>query len=294
MPQDSFYEIAKMYEDTLPLIIPRKMFASPFDVELPNGILPLAIEGEKYLHEAHFMSILQESGSQVLFYTDFLSKGSRDAINIVNQIYNAKYGMDGILIAMNKDELSQKLNILQKISNSKYTIFSDNLTKREVFSKRVFHMVGDENLGVAKSGEHVRYGNVKINEKNCTLCLSCVDACNVGALTANSVDNTLELNASVCTTCGYCEATCPEADCLEVVRGEVELERSWFTKQIKAQDSLFECQMCKKPFATTKSVMKIANMMTPLFKGDEAKIKSLYCCADCKPKVMILAAMNEK
>ncbi len=294
MPQLAFYEIAKMYEDKIPLIIPRKMFDFNIDVDLPCGILPFAIEGEKYLHEAHFLTLLQESGSQVLFFTDFLSKGSKDVINIINQIYQLKYGIDGILVAMNENELKNRLQIIQKIPNSNHTIFSDNLIKREIFSKRVSFIIGDEDLGVVKSGEHVRYGDVVVNDDNCTLCLSCVEACNVGALVADASDNSLKLNASICTTCGYCEATCPEKNCLEVIRGEIPLNPTWYNKKTLAKDTLFECQMCHKPFATTKSVLKIAKMMTPLFKGDEAKVKSLYCCADCKPKVMIGAALNHK
>jgi len=49
------------------------------------------------------------------------------------------------------------------------------------------------------------------------------------------------------------------------------------------------------PFATVKAVEKIATMMTPLFGNDEVKLKTLYCCASCKPKVMFKAHMeNEK
>lgn len=286
MPLNAFYEISKMYEDKIPLIIPRKMFDEGIDISLPQNILPFAIEGEKYLHESHFLSLLQQSGSQIAFYTDFLSKGSRDSIDIINQIYRAKYGVDGILVCMNKSQLEENLQNITLIENSKHDMFSGNLSKREVFAKRLSWIVKEENLGIVKSGEHVRYGDVKVNEDICTLCLSCVDACNVGALSANADDNTLRLNPSVCTTCGYCEVTCPEKDCMEVVRGEIPLEKSWFSKRILAKDTLFECIVCKKPYATTKSVLKIANMMKPIFKNDELKIKSLYCCADCKPKVI--------
>lgn len=286
MPSKAFYEISKMYKDRFPLIVPRKMFDENPKVELKKGVLPLAIEGEKYLHEAHFMTLLQESGMQILFYTDFVSKGTKDAINIVNQIYKVKYKMDAILVAKNSHELKSHLENLQKIPDETFTIFSENLTKREVFAKRLSHLVDEKNLGIIKSGEHVRYGDVKVDEDKCTLCVSCVDACNVGALSADKRDNSLKLNASICTTCGYCEATCPESGCMEVVRGEIPLKPDWFEKRTLAKDTLFECIVCHKPFATTKSVQKIANMMTPIFGDDKIKIKSLYCCADCKPKVM--------
>lgn len=295
MPAPAFYEVAKLYKNKIPLIIPRKMFDESISVDLPENVLPLAIEGEKYLHESHLLSLLQESGSQVIFYTDFVSKGSKDVISILNQAYRAKYQKDGILVPMDVQELKSALENVSLIPDSYNSIYEGHLFKREIFAKRLQFLVGEENLGVVKSGEHVRYGDVKINESNCTLCLSCVAACNVGALSANSDDNSLRLNPSICTTCGYCEATCPEKDCIEVVRGEILLEKSWFESRIAAQDTLFECVSCNKPFATTKSVMKIVSMMEPIFMGDEAKIKSLYCCADCKPKVMFetFLAQNE-
>ncbi|WP_232013714.1 4Fe-4S dicluster domain-containing protein [Wolinella succinogenes] len=49
-----------------------------------------------------------------------------------------------------------------------------------------------------------------MDQEKCTLCLSCVGACNVNALTANSNEFTLDFNASLCTTCGYCLPSCPE------------------------------------------------------------------------------------
>ena len=58
---------------------------------LKEGVLPLAIEGEKFLDESSFLTLLQMSGSQVIFYSDFLSKGSKDAIRIVNDIYQKTY-----------------------------------------------------------------------------------------------------------------------------------------------------------------------------------------------------------
>lgn len=294
MPVSAFYEIAKLYKDKIPLIMPRKMLQENIWLQLPQNVLPFAIEGEKFLHESHLLTLLQESGSQLIFYTDFISKGSKDVISILNQIYQAKYQQEAILVCMDIQTLKEGVKKANFIANSYNSIYQENLIKREIFAKRVLFMVGDENLGTVKSGEHVRYGDVKINEDNCTLCLSCVEACNVNALSANSEDNTLRLNASICTTCGYCEATCPEKECIEVVRGEISLEKNWFERRVMAKDTLFECVHCGKPFATTKSVMKIANIMEPLFHGDKAKVKSLYCCADCKPKVMFETYLKER
>ncbi|MFV0482414.1 MAG: ATP-binding protein [Campylobacteraceae bacterium] len=195
---------------------------------------------------------------------------------------------------MNEEELVEALKNANFIENSNYGINEDGLRKREIFSARLSHLVGNDDLGVINSGENVHYGVVKVNEDKCTLCLSCVGACNVGALSAHEEDFSLRLDNSVCTTCKYCEATCPEK-AIEVVRGELPLNPAWFGSHVVAKDEMFKCVMCGTPFATKRSVEKIANIMKPLFFGNEVKIKTLYCCADCKPKVMFEAhVLNEQ
>ena len=55
-----------------------------------------------------------------------------------------------------------------------------------------------------------------------------------------------------------------------------------------AKDKLFACVECGKEFATTKAIEKIANMMGAIFAlSSETKKRTLYCCEDCKPKIMI-------
>jgi len=292
--KESLFEMSKFYEETHPLIVPEKMNMSSLEVPLKENVLPFAIEGEKFLHEASFLTLLQISGSQVIFYSDFISKGSGDAIRIVNDIYQAKYGKDAILVAMTEKELIKALDEVSFIEGSQFNFNQDTLKKREIFSHRLQKIVGDEDLGEVKTGEHVHYGLVKVNEDKCTLCLVCVGACNVDALQADASDNTLRLNPSLCTSCGYCEVSCPETDCLTIERDVIKLEPTWFKESILAQDELFACVECGVEFATTKAVTKIANMMGPIFAHDPVKERSLYCCADCKPKIMMQNYYDQK
>ena len=152
----------------------------------------------------------------------------------------------------------------------------------------------NDNVGEVITGEYIHYGLVKVNESACTLCLVCVGSCNVNALQADASDNTLRLNPSLCTSCGYCEVSCPESDCLSIERDLIKLQPSWFKENILAQDTLFSCVECGEEFATTKSIDKIVSIMLPLFKGDKIKEKSLYCCANCKPKIMMQNYFDQK
>ncbi len=285
--RESIFEIAKEMRGHIPLIIPNKMDLEGLTLPMKSGVLPLALEGEKFLHEGTFLTLAQESGAQIIFYSDFLAKGTRDAISILNQIYQKRYGLDAVIIAMNEEALEEALKNVKFVENSLYTYNEGGAPKREIFAIRLKKLVGEEDLGEVHTGEHIHYGHVMVKESNCTLCLVCIGACNVGALIANTDDNTLRVNASICTMCGYCEVSCPEVDCLSIKKDVIELKPDWFKEEVLAKDTLFECVECGKPFGTTKAVMKIADIMAPIFASDPIKERTLYCCEDCKPKIMM-------
>ena len=292
--KESLYEISKFYKETHPLIIPSKMSLDNLNIELKENILPFAIDGEKFLHEGTLLTLLQISGSQLIFYSDFLSKGTKDAIRILNDIYQKKYQKDAVLIAMNEDELSLALKQISFVENSYFNFNQEKKKKREVFSHRLQKIVGNDDLGVVKTGEHIHYAKVEVNQDTCTLCLVCVGACNVGALVADASDNTLRINPSICTACGYCEVSCPETNCLTIKQDIIELKPTWFKESVLAQDKLFACVECGVEFATTKAIEKIASKMATIFASDPVKVRSLYCCANCKPKIMMQSYFDNR
>jgi len=294
MNRDSFAEVSDFYADKIPLIVPRKMSLDNLELNMKENVLPFPIEGEKYLHEVHFLTLLQKSGNPIVFYTDLISKGTGDAIDLLNEIFARKYGKKAIYTCETTKELEQAFADAQSLEECKFDMVDDGMMKREIFTHRLSHLVGEDDLGVVHTKEHIHYGTIKINQDACTLCLSCVGACNVKALTSHAEDNTLRFNPSMCTNCGYCEFICPEKDCLEVVYDEMHLDRNYFLQNVMATDTLFACVECGIEFATTKSIEKIAAMMLPVFGDDEAKKKSLYCCANCKPKVTMQAFMDLK
>jgi len=292
--RESIYLMADFYNGHIPLVIPQKMDIKNLDIKLKENILPFAIEGEKFLHEGTLLTLLQESGSQLIFYSDFLSKGTKDSISILNQIYQKKYSVDAVIVAMNEKELVDALEEVDFVKNSRFKMNELNTRKREIFSTRLKHIVGDDDLGEVQTGEHIHYAKVNVNEANCTLCLVCVGACNVDAITANIDDNSLRINPSICTGCGYCEVSCPEVNCLTIEQDVIKLNPSWFKEEVLAKDTLFACVECGKEFATTKAVEKIANMMAPIFAHDPIKERTLYCCEDCKPKIMMKSYMENR
>ena len=291
--RESLYEVSSFYKNTKPLIISSKSNIDELSVELGKDVLPLCIVGDIF-DETMLLTYLQVSGSQLIYFSNDISKGTKESIKIVNDIYLAKYGKVGVYFVSSESELKDALEKQEFIENSYYDFNQRDMKKREVFSVRLQKLVGDEDLGIVKTGPDIHYGRVLVNEANCTLCLACVGACNVDALFANESDFTLRVNPSLCTACGYCEVICPESDCLSINYDEMELNPSWFGETILAQDKLFACVECGVEFATTKAIEKIAALMGPKFAFDPVKERTLYCCANCKPKVMMQSYFDEK
>lgn len=292
MNRDSFFKMLDFVRGSKICIIPKKMPLEHLNLKLGEGVLPFMIEGEKWLSNLHFLSLLQASGANLVFYTDFVSRGSAEAIGLLNAVFERKFGKKAVFVASDEKELENALTKLEFIEGLNFSFHNNTPTNRENFAVRLRHLIDDENLGVVESGEWLRYGDLRLNVDTCTLCLACVGACNVGALIADSKENALKFNPSLCTTCGYCEASCAEKDTLKLERSGLRLEKSYFDFRTLTKDELFACVECGKEFATKKAVEKIASLMRDKFANDEAKLKSLYCCADCKAKVMLGAMMR--
>ena len=287
LPQSVFYEISKLYKGKIPLLIAEGEISSALKIELPCGVLPFGIFGSKQIDEVNLLSAMQESGSSVIVYGADAGEGTCEAAGLINGISRAIYGKDAVFLARNLSELSEALKLAQSSQPWEFSLNEFNLSKKEIFSKRVSAMVGEGSFGTVKSGERLRFGEVSINESSCTLCLSCVGACNTGALYADNSDNSIKLNASLCTTCNYCVLSCAEKDTMALNISGVRLAPEFFTYRMLAKDELFKCIECGKEFATTKAVMKIADMMGAHFSSEPEKMKTLFCCGDCKAKIMI-------
>ena len=126
------------------------------------------------------------------------------------------------------------------------------------------------------------FGAASIDEKSCTLCMSCVSACPGKALQSGQDVPQVRFIESNCLQCGLCTRTCPE-DAIFIT------PRLLFDREARNhivtlyEEEPFCCVSCGKPFAT-RSV--INNMMAKLeghwmFSDDRAK-QRLKMCDDCR------------
>lgn len=289
VPRNSIDTVGSLFADSVVLIVSAKLQFNELSVELPSKVLPFVVGSLGFLDEDYLLSIISASTHPVVIYSDELSPHQLDQIALINSVFEKIYQRKGVFICGDVKDLTDTLKATEPLKIGAGLTVDGGHSKRERISTYLKTMVGDGYFGIILPDVQQPYGNVKINENQCTLCLSCVDACTAGAFVPHTEDNSLRFTPSLCVQCGYCEKTCPESDCLSVIYNELALTSTYFKPAIMAEDELFNCVECGVGFAPSKSINKIIELMTPKFCDDTLRIKSLSCCPDCKAKVMLEA-----
>ncbi|SHH39953.1 4Fe-4S binding protein [Desulfofustis glycolicus] len=285
----SLGKAVSLYRNKHVLVITARIELETLQVRLPPGVLPFVIEQSDMLHENHLLAVLQASGKPMVIWSDSIPAATQGAIDLVNGIYRRIHDREAIYRCRSLDELQYVLDQLPTYDLPTHALAEPSVLKRKCVSQRIAHLVGEGSFGTVKTDPVLHYGTLTVDRAACTLCLSCADACGVGALLPFVEDNTLRFNPSLCTNCGYCQKTCPEPGCLQTVNNRIDLDPSFFSFQIMAADTIFHCSECGAAIGPSKSIEKIAAMMKPLFAGDPTRLKTLTCCPDCKAKLMVAA-----
>lgn len=294
MPREAFARIRTLYKEQIAMILPSKLDFDLLQVDLDENVLPLVLEDEFMLDEWHLISFLQTNGLPLIFYyTGTLSPVTKNVFSVVNGIYQKIYQRKAVLVCQDTEELLAAFDNLTPFTEAIYDPDERSLPKKPIMAKRLKHIVGNGDFGTVFTGPYLHYGMLRLNQDKCTLCLSCVGGCNSGALSAHAENNTLQFTPSLCMCCDYCVQTCPEENCLETLKDQLVMHPEFFRQRVIAQDEIFNCIECGKGFAPAKSIARIATIMKPNFGDDSTRIKTLYCCPDCKAKVMLEALKSE-
>ena len=135
------------------------------------------------------------------------------------------------------------------------------------------------------------YGQVLVDRKKCTLCMSCAGACPASALMDGTDQPLLKFVERNCVQCGLCEQTCPE-DAITLA------PRLLLTPAVREACVLNEtqpcnCVSCGKAFGTRLMVdAMLARLGGHSMFADEAAKRRLRMCADCRV-VDMMANKNE-
>jgi ferredoxin len=125
------------------------------------------------------------------------------------------------------------------------------------------------------------YGGLAIDKDKCTLCLACINACPVKALSDDESQPRLRFREASCVQCGLCVATCPE-DALQL-SARLDLRPSAKQPQTLNEDTPCHCVSCGKPFGSTATVQAmVARLSGHSLFATPAQQKRLLMCGDCR------------
>ena len=278
----------KLYKDKIVLLLNLSDLEN-FGFDLAKkinstNIFPFLLPNINILNEVYLLSIVQESAMGCILLGE-AHPLLLDSINYVNSIYEKIFNKTPISLISDVNSLDS-IHI-EKLEGYSYEVEKSDFT-RSIFSNRIQFFVKNKDFGIVPNTDSILYTNLDVNNDKCTLCMSCVEACNANALINSKDSFSLLFNPSFCTVCGYCMDLCPEGAIKMTLKG-LELREKYFTYNTKLKDEPFRCVECGKVFASNRSITKVQSIMAPLFGGDEVKQRTLLCCSDCKVKIMFKA-----
>ena len=129
------------------------------------------------------------------------------------------------------------------------------------------------------------FGEIKVDTKACTLCMSCVSVCPVGAVLDGVDKPQLNFIEDLCVQCGLCEQACPEDAIALNARLLLDVEQVRKPRLLH-EEAVFHCISCNKGFATQKMIDTMMEKLKDhaMFQGPA--LERLKMCEDCRVKAM--------
>jgi ferredoxin len=151
-------------------------------------------------------------------------------------------------------------------------------------SLRALHEAAPTPVDVVALAAGAPFGAVVVDQQACTLCLACVSACPVAALSDNPEQPMLRFSESLCVQCGLCAATCPE-DAI-TLQPQIDFTAWAQGKRTLKQEEPFHCIACAKPFGTRSTIERIKARLEEkhwMFSGaNRSRIDIVMMCEDCR------------
>lgn len=267
---------------------------------LPPHVIPIALHAAGMPGHDAFAAALAAGASAVVVLTDPRKAEDYASVSLeaalTNHVVTALGGGDNARIFLmsdrNPDFVETALWSMEPAAPLTAGMFEPVGGKRDVARTALSQLRAaiDGAPEVIALPERSPYGRVAIDKGGCTLCLSCVSACPVGALSDNPERPEVRFTETACVQCGLCAKTCPEK-VISLVP-QFNFAPSAMQPVTLNFEEPFHCVRCGKPFGARSSIERVSARLSAhaMFQGS-GRAEIIKMCNDCR--VQALAEMGD-
>lgn len=159
---------------------------------------------------------------------------------------------------------------------------------------RELHRAAPAPIDVVPLPKGAVFGAVAVDASGCTLCLACVASCPTGALLDQKDRPALRFDESLCVQCGLCQGTCPE----KVIALEPRIDFAAFEAgpRVLKEEEPFCCIGCGKPFGVKSTIERVTAKLKGthwMFSGEQqSRLDLIRMCEDCRVSVATNEAID--
>jgi ferredoxin len=271
-----------------PVVVFHAASDRPLPAEVPGHYLPVMVEELASIGIDVWLSALAYGARRVMLADGGSMPASvvsamRDQLAICAEILGAMdYPQASVRLVAHAELLNQSDQGMPSIAPAGYSGIGG---KRQSIYLAVDHLFGQAERArpLANLTTGAPFGTVYVEDKACTLCLSCVGACPGKALQSGSESvPQLQFIEANCLQCGLCTRTCPEDAIWITPRLLLDAQSRNRVRTLK-QEEPFCCSACGKPFATRSVIDKMRSKLKdhPMFQSERAR-KRLTQCDACR------------
>ena len=261
---------------------------------LPARVLPFTLNTITSIGLDTLLSLMAHGTSRALILANPAQRDEltalQEQVTYANAILEGLgYGADRIAVIEEADPtaVEERLWSLPKDPPTPANVFTVSGNKRETLSMALSHLHAQapspqDRVALPMGAP---FGAITIDEKACTLCLSCTSACPASALKDNPERPELRFRESACVQCGLCQKTCPE-NAITLAPG-IDFSGAARNFSVLKSEEPFECIRCAKPFGTKASIERMTEKLKDhvMFSGPGGMDK-LKMCENCRVEAM--------
>lgn len=266
-----------------------------YDWTLADNVVPFSIEEIGALGVPFWLTALAYGVGQVQIW----DAGSHDdhdwqelqaKIEETNAILaSLGFGYDRLQYLDHHDFESLQKTLSQAVTDMPITAAKyagvDDKRRMTTMALTHLHQHAPQPVTEVKLTAAAAFGEIEVDKQACTLCMSCVSVCPVGAVVDGVDKPQLNFIEDLCVQCGICDTACPEDAITLSPRYLFEREQAR-QKRILNEEAIFHCIGCHKPFATQKMIDTMMEKLSGHHMFQGAALERLKMCEDCRVKAM--------